>query len=104
MEASPPRKLPRALSIGFALLLALVEFAGVLGSWHPSPAVLLDGFFSAALVYALFASAFIFSGLVPARGPTRFLSLGAFHLIVMAAAAVLFSSWLVRWLIGQPIN
>ncbi len=98
------RTLRRAVPIGFALLLALVEFSGVVGSWHLSHATLLDAFCSAALVYALFASAFIFSGLVPTRGMARFVSLAAFHLVVLAAATVLFSSWAVRWLIGQPLN
>ncbi len=104
MEAFFSRSLGRALSIGFAFLLALIEFAGVVGSWHPSHAALLDAVCSSALVYALFASAFIFSGLIPTRGVGRFVSLVAFHTVVVASGAVLFSSWVVRWLIGQPLN
>ena len=65
---------------------------------------MLDAFCSASLVYALFGSAFIFSGLLPARGTARLASLAVFHLVVMVAAVVLFSSWVVRWLLGQPLN
>lgn len=102
--APPPRILPRVLSLGFALLLALIEFGGVVGTWHPSQAALLDAFCSAALVYALFASVFISSGLVPARGVARLIAMTAFRAVVIAAGAVLFSSWVVRWLIGAPLN
>jgi len=102
--ASRSRRVPRVLSLGFALLLACIEFAGALGSWLPSQAAVLDAFCSAALVYALFASVFIVSGLIPVSGIKRLVAFGALHLVVIAAGAVLFSSWVVRWLIGQPIN
>src|SRR5262245_24558588 len=92
------------MSIGFAFVLGFIEFVGVLGSWNPSHAALLDAYWSSAFVYALFASVFIFAGLAPARGPVRWTVLGVLHLVVIAAAAVLFSSWVVRWMIGQPIN
>ena len=101
MTASSAR---RAVSLSFALLLALIEFSGVVGSLHPSHAAVRDAVCSAALVYALFASAFLFVGLIPARGIARFGALAALHLFVMAAGAVLFTSWLIRWLIGQPLT
>jgi arylsulfatase A-like enzyme len=97
-------KLARIASLGFALLLGLIEFAGVVGSWHPSHATLVDAYYSSALVYALFASVFLLAGLAPGRGIGRFAMLGALNVIVIPAAAVLFSSWVTRWLIGQPIN
>jgi arylsulfatase A-like enzyme len=97
-------RFPHAVSLGFALLLGLAEFAGVVGSWHPSRAALLDAYYSSALVYALFASIFLVAGLAPARGMARFAVLGALNAIAIVAAAMLFSSWVVRWTIGQPIN
>jgi len=97
-------KLARVATLGFALLLGVFEFAGVVGSWHPPRAALVDAYYSSALVYALFASTFIFAGLAPERGVGRFALLGALNAIVIPAAAVLFSSWVTRWLIGQPVN
>ena len=96
--------LARAASLGFALLLGLIEFAGVVGGWHHSHAALVDAYYSSAFVYALFASTFIVAGLAPARGVGRFAMLSVLNAIVVIAAAVLFSSWVTRWMIGQPIN
>ena len=104
MDALPRGGWRRAVPIAFALVLALVEFAGVAGGWTPSAEQIRDAFFSSALVYALFATSFVLSGLVASRGAGRWLALAAFQLIVTALSAILFSSWVVRWLIGRPLS
>jgi arylsulfatase A-like enzyme len=94
----------RGLPFLFALLLATIEFAGVLGHLRASRGEIEDAFFSAALVYALYATVFMLSGFIPARGLWRGWYLLVFHVVLGAVGTVLFSSWMVRWVLGQPLS
>jgi arylsulfatase A-like enzyme len=92
------------LPIAFVLLLAAVEFAVVLGRPHPSTGEIKDAIGSSLLVVAVFGAVFVLSTLVPARAPARPLILVLLHVFVAALGLVLFSSWVARCVLGQPLN
>lgn len=93
----------RRIPFVFAGLLALIELSGIVDPWTSSGAEILDGCLSAALVFALFGTIFALSALAPRTG-ARWVFLGVLHLGIASLSTVLYTSWLVRLVLGQPVS
>ncbi len=93
LEAS--RSWSRIVVIGFAAALAAIECVGVLGNWpHPSAVgVGKTRALSGGLVFALFGGLFVLAGLIPRRGPMRWVTFAVFHVLLAVLATVLLFSW-----------